>query len=80
MSAAADTRLTRETFATPRAAEFFERSALQAQTGRSADEFAAVLVKELLDNALDAAETAGVAPESRSRSPRRPAIDYPPGA
>ena len=61
--AAADARLTRETFATPRAAEFFKPRALQAQTGRSADEFAAVLVKELLDNALDAAETTGVAPE-----------------
>jgi len=53
----------RETFATPRAAEFFDRKALQAQTGQPAHKFAAVLVKELLDNALDAAETAGESPQ-----------------
>jgi hypothetical protein len=36
---------------------------LQGQTGQPAARFAGVLVKELLDNGLDAAETAGVAPE-----------------
>jgi hypothetical protein len=56
-------QLQREVFATPRAAEFFELRALQAQTGQQADRFADVVVKELVDNALDAAETAGVPPE-----------------
>lgn len=55
--------LPRETLATPRAAEFFELRALQAQTGQPAHRFAEVLVKELVDNALDAAETAGTSPE-----------------
>jgi DNA topoisomerase VI subunit B len=55
--------ITRETFATPRAAEFFELRHLQAQTGQPAEEFAEVVVKELVDNALDAAETAGVPPD-----------------
>jgi len=55
--------LARETFATSRAAEFFELRALQAQTGQPAHRFADVLVKELVDNALDAAETAGVQPD-----------------
>jgi hypothetical protein len=52
----------RTVFATPRAAEFFELRALQAQTGQPAAAFGDVVVKELIDNALDAAETAGVAP------------------
>jgi DNA topoisomerase VI subunit B len=55
--------LRRETFATPRAAEFFELRALQAQTGQPAERFGEVIVKELVDNALDAAETAGTDPE-----------------
>ncbi len=54
--------LHRETFATPRAAEFFELRALQAQTGQYAERFGEVIVKELVDNALDAAETAGTSP------------------
>ena len=49
-------------FATPRAAEFLELRALQAQTGQPAEAFGHVVVKELLDNALDGAETAGRAP------------------
>ena len=52
----------RTVFATPRASEFLELRALQAQTGQSADEWGHVVVKELVDNALDAAESAGVAP------------------
>jgi DNA topoisomerase VI subunit B len=55
--------LERQVFATPRAAEFFEVRAPQAQTGQPSDSFGAVIVKELADNALDAAETAGVPPE-----------------
>jgi hypothetical protein len=46
-----------------RAAEYFSVRELQAQTGRPASEFAAVVLKELVDNALDAAEAAGIAPE-----------------
>ena len=49
-------------FATPRAGEFLELRALQAQTGQPVEAFGHVVVKELLDNALDAAETAGRAP------------------
>ena len=52
----------RTVFATPRAAEFLELRALQAQTGQPVEAFGDVVVKELLDNALDAAETAGRAP------------------
>ena len=53
----------RRTFATPRAAEFLERRGLQAQTGQPVDQFAAVIFKELIDNALDAAESAGSDPQ-----------------
>ncbi|MCI4674786.1 ATP-binding protein [Candidatus Mycolicibacterium alkanivorans] len=49
-------------FATPRAAEFLELRALQAQTGQPAGAFGDVVIKELLDNALDAAESTGRAP------------------
>ncbi|MEE6177669.1 ATP-binding protein [Mycobacterium sp. 050134] len=52
----------RTVFATPRAAEFLELQALQVQTGQPVDAFGRVVVKELLDNALDAAESAGRAP------------------
>ena len=53
----------RKVFATPRASEFFELRSLQATTGQPANQLAAVVIKELMDNALDAAESAGVAPE-----------------
>ena len=52
----------RTVFATPRAAEFLELRALQAQTGQPVEAFGHIVVKELLDNALDGAETAGRAP------------------
>lgn len=35
---------------------------MQSQAGRPADEFGDVVVKELVDNACDACETAGVQP------------------
>jgi Histidine kinase-, DNA gyrase B-, and HSP90-like ATPase/Topoisomerase 6 subunit A/Spo11, Toprim domain len=54
--------LNRTTFETSRDSEYFELRQLQAQTGQPADMFAAVAFKELLDNALDACETAGIAP------------------
>ena len=52
----------RTVFSTPRSGEFLELRALQAQTGQPAEAFGHVVVKELLDNALDAAETANRAP------------------
>jgi hypothetical protein len=55
--------LGRTLFSTDRAAEYFTVSELQSQTGQPRERFAAVILKELVDNALDAAETAGVAPE-----------------
>jgi DNA topoisomerase VI subunit B len=56
------TVLARTTFETSRAAEYFTPHELQAQTGQPASRFVEVVIKELLDNALDAAETAGARP------------------
>jgi DNA topoisomerase 6 subunit A-like protein/histidine kinase/DNA gyrase B/HSP90-like ATPase len=56
------TLLERTTFETSRAAEYFTVRELQAQTGQPRERFAAVALKELVDNALDACETAGIAP------------------
>jgi DNA topoisomerase VI subunit B len=57
------TKLQRTTFETSRAAEYFDARQLSALVGVSEGEFASVCLKELVDNALDACETAGVAPE-----------------
>jgi DNA topoisomerase VI subunit B len=57
------TKLQRTTFKTLRAAQYVETRALQAMTGQPSSEFASVILKELIDNALDACETARVAPE-----------------
>jgi len=43
----------------PRAAEYFSVKELQAQTGQPVENFATVILKELLDNALDEAEKSG---------------------
>jgi DNA topoisomerase VI subunit B len=57
-------KLERTTFETSRAAEYFDARQLSALTGVSQDEFASVCLKELVDNALDACETASArAPE-----------------
>jgi DNA topoisomerase VI subunit B len=56
-------KLERTTFETSRAAEYFDARELQAQTGQPVSNFATVALKELVDNALDACETAGVAPQ-----------------
>lgn len=48
----------REHFSIDRSAEYFSVSELQSQTGHSLCEFAFVVFKELVDNALDAAESA----------------------
>jgi DNA topoisomerase VI subunit B len=55
--------LTRVTAEISRSSEFFTIADLQAQTGQSAKRFASVALKELVDNALDAAESANRAPE-----------------
>jgi anti-sigma regulatory factor (Ser/Thr protein kinase) len=52
--------LERRTFSVSRAADFLEARALVSQTGQPEDRFGDVVIKELLDNALDACETAGV--------------------
>jgi hypothetical protein len=56
-------KLQRTTFKSARTAEYIEASQLQAVTGQAKSHFATVVVKELVDNALDACEEAGVAPE-----------------
>jgi len=55
--------LQRTTFETSRAAEYFDARQLSTLTGVPQTEFASVCLKELVDNALDACETAGVAPQ-----------------
>ncbi|MFE2725028.1 ATP-binding protein [Kitasatospora sp. NPDC059327] len=53
----------RTVFSTSRTAEFLDPRALQSQTGQPRARFGDVVIKELLDNALDAAESARVRPE-----------------
>jgi len=53
----------RETFATSRRLEFLSVPELEKQSGYTRDRWPEVIVKELIDNALDACEEAGVAPE-----------------
>jgi DNA topoisomerase VI subunit B len=55
-------QLQRTTFEISRAAEYFDARQLSALVGVSQDEFASVCLKELVDNSLDACETAGVPP------------------
>lgn len=50
-------KLERTTFTFSRALEYFDIKELQAQTGQAADNFPSVVVKELLDNALDECES-----------------------
>jgi len=40
----------------------FSRKALAAQTGHEVDDWPLVIIKEVIDNALDACEEAGIAP------------------
>jgi DNA topoisomerase VI subunit B len=53
----------RATFTTSRLLDFFSEKELTAQTGHGPGQWPLVIVKELLDNALDACEEAGTAPE-----------------
>src|SRR5262249_51163126 len=55
-------RLQRTTFRTSRETDFFSAKELIAQTGHDVDDWPLVIAKELVDNALDACEEAGVAP------------------
>jgi hypothetical protein len=55
-------KLTRVAFRVSRLMEFCTRRELQNQTGHSVDEWPLVVLKELMDNALDACEEAEVAP------------------
>ena len=57
--------LARTTFRTSRLLEFCSRKELVAQTGHEPDAWPLVVLKELVDNALDACEEAGIAPEVR---------------
>src|SRR5262249_46055720 len=55
--------LQRETFRTSRLLDFCSEKELVAQTGHRPAQWPLVVLKELLDNALDACEEAGMAPE-----------------
>jgi DNA topoisomerase VI subunit B len=56
-------KLERTTFEASRAAEFFDARKLATLTGVGSSEFASVVLKELIDNSLDACESAGVKPQ-----------------
>ena len=56
-------RLQRVAFTTPRLAEFCSQRELVAQTGHDVEDWPLVILKELVDNALDACEEAEIAPE-----------------
>src|SRR5262245_36090997 len=55
-------KLNRETFRTSRLLDFCSRKELIAQTGHPPEAWPLVVLKELIDNALDACEDAGIAP------------------
>src|ERR1700730_7012509 len=56
--------LKREVFTTSRELEYFSEAELVTQTGYDPEDWwPGVLVKELVDNSLDACEQAGVVPE-----------------
>ena len=55
-------KLGRTTFCTSREMDFFSEKELVTQTGHEVGEWPLVIVKELVDNALDACEEADIAP------------------
>ena len=55
--------LQRESFQTSRSLDFCSAKQLTIETGHPPEEWPLVILKELLDNALDEAEEAGVSPE-----------------
>ena len=56
-------RLERATLRTSRLLDFCSRKELIAQTGHQPEQWPLVVAKELIDNALDACEEAGIAPD-----------------
>lgn len=60
-------QLKRTTFTTSRLLEFFTEKELQMQIGHAVEHWPVAVLKELIDNALDACETTGVAPEIHIR-------------
>jgi DNA topoisomerase VI subunit B len=56
-------QLRRETFRTSRLLDFASEKELVAQTGHRPAQWPLVVLKELVDNALDACEEAGIAPK-----------------
>ena len=73
--------LERTTFQTSRLLEFFNEKELQMQIGFAKEQWPIALLKELIDNALDACETDGVLPEiAVTLEPDRLSVrDYGPG-
>ena len=63
MSVAKAAKLERQTFETSRELEFFSEKELMMQIGYDQDQWPIALLKELIDNALDACEVAGIPPE-----------------
>jgi DNA topoisomerase VI subunit B len=63
MTAKPKNQLVRATFQTSRLLDFFTEKELTAQTGHAKGDWLLVILKELLDNSLDACEDAGIAPE-----------------
>lgn len=57
-----DTRIERTAFTTSRLLDFVSRKELAMQCGYGVDSWPLVIVKELVDNALDACEEQGIAP------------------
>src|SRR5215472_15288931 len=57
--------LERVAFKVSRLAEFVGQKELVAQTGHPVEDWPLVILKELVDNALDSAEEAQIAPEIR---------------
>jgi DNA topoisomerase VI subunit B len=55
--------LERHAFRVSRLAEFCSEKELRAQSGYSMEDWPCAILKELIDNSLDAAEEAGIAPE-----------------
>lgn len=55
--------LQRESFVTSRLMDFFSEKELVTQTGHAKSHWPAVILKELVDNALDRCEDTGTAPE-----------------
>jgi DNA topoisomerase VI subunit B len=75
------TTLERTTFQTSRLLEFFSEKGLQMQIGFAKLQWPIALLKELVDNALDACETASVPPDIEvTVEPDRVTVrDYGPG-